>query len=123
MDYLGEPYPELYQNAFLAGRLSTLDPLALAAAQGRNLSGAPGLPSGLMQYPPYIAAAWWAAQVSVTFSFHCPPLIILHFDPMQTLAAAWWAAQVSVTLHSIRLPTIDYVACRSQARGCRRFGS
>lgn len=63
MDYLEEPYPELYQNAFLAGRLSALDATAIAAAQGRNLSGALGLPSGLMQYPPYIAAASWEAQV------------------------------------------------------------
>ncbi|KAK9831147.1 hypothetical protein WJX74_004971 [Apatococcus lobatus] len=62
VDYLEEPYPELYQNAFLAGRLSALDATAIAAAQGRNLSGAPGLPSGLMQYPPYIAAASWQAQ-------------------------------------------------------------
>ncbi|KAK9864164.1 hypothetical protein WJX84_009425 [Apatococcus fuscideae] len=62
VDYLDEPYPELYQNAVLAGRLSALDGLAVAAAQGRNLSGAPGLPSGLMQYPPYIAAAAWEAQ-------------------------------------------------------------
>ena len=65
VDYLDEPYPELYQNAVLAGRLSALDGLAVAAAQGRNLSGAPGLPSGLMQYPPYIAAAAWEAQVGL----------------------------------------------------------
>jgi hypothetical protein len=73
VDYIGDPYPKEYQEAFRERRVTQL---SLAEAQAEcegdaTVATTNGMPHALLQEPPTLTSAAWLAQVRGLFT-HCP---------------------------------------------------